>query len=191
MKTDAENLDTQDSLKIITSMIQQAQGNMQKNSFYFLLWGWVITMANIGMYGLMKFTDYPHPYIVWLITIPAWILSLYHGYSKRNEARVTTHFDRIAMWSWLSFGITIFIIVFFGRKINYNLNPIILTISAIPTLIAGVILKFKPLTWGALCFWTMGIVCFLVDSELQYLIGAVAVILGYIIPGYMLKVKTD
>jgi hypothetical protein len=191
MKTETENLDTQDSLKIITSMIQQAQGNMQKNSFYFLLWGWVIALANLGMYGLMKFTDYPHPYIVWSITILAWIVSLYHGYRQRSEARVTTHFDRIAMWSWLSFGITAFIIVFFGWKINYNINPVLLTVSAIPTLIAGVILKFRPLILGAICFWIMAILCFIADSELQYLIGALAVVLGYLVPGYILRMKTD
>jgi len=191
MKTETENLDTQDSLRIITSMIQQAQGNMQKNSFYFLLWGWVITFANLGMYGLMKFTDYPYPYIVWLISIPAWILTIYYGFKQSKETRITTHFDRITMWCWTSFGISVFIIAFFGQKINYNLNPIILTVSAMPTLIAGVILKFKPLIWGAICFWALGIVCFLVDPEIQYLVGALAVILGYVIPGYMLKSKID
>lgn len=186
-----ENLSPQESLDLITRMIRQTQVNLRHSSFYFLLWGWVITLANIGMYILIKM-DYERPYLVWTIAIPAWLLSFYYGYKQDRAQRVITHFDKISMWLWISYGISIFILVFFGQTIQWNLNPVIFIFTAIPTLVSGVILKFKPLVFGGVSFWVFGIICFLIHKqsvEYQYLLGAVALICGYLVPGYMLRNK--
>jgi hypothetical protein len=95
MKTDDESLTTQQSLNIITEMINNAKGNVKENSIYFLLWGAVIAIANIGMFTLIK-VNYPHPYIVWLMAIPAWIVTMITGYQQGKRARVTSHLDRIS-----------------------------------------------------------------------------------------------
>jgi hypothetical protein len=78
-------------------MIQEAKGNMRRNGFYFLLWGWVIVVANLGMYVLQKF-DVPYPYAMWLITIPAWIISFVRGYREGKAQRIVTHLDTVTMW---------------------------------------------------------------------------------------------
>lgn len=188
MTTEHNSLSAADSLNIITKMIEQAQGNVQKSSFHFLLWGWVIALANLGMYSLIQF-DYPHPYIVWLITIPAWIASMVYGFRQGREKKVVTHIDRTIMWLWITFGITTFILIFFGSSIRYNINPVIILISTIPTFATGKLIRFKPLVLGAVSFWFFGIACFLVSVEMQNLVGAGAVIVGYLIPGYLLKNK--
>ena len=191
MNTSSEHLTPQQSLDTITSMIKQAQGKMRKNSFYFLLWGWTVTLANFGMYGLMKFTDYEHPYIVWIITIPAWIATMIYGSRQGRDAVVSTHLDRINMWLWICYGLTILPVVLFMNKINYNLNAIILIITAAPTFITGIMLRFKPLRFGGINFWIFGIICFLVDQQTQYLVGGVAILLGYLVPGYLLKTQYE
>src|SRR5688572_27130532 len=94
MKTESENLSAQESLDIITRMIREAKGNVQQQGFHFLLWGWVIAIANLGMYLLAQL-DYSRPYIVWAITIPAWIISMYVGFRKGKLERKTTHLDTI------------------------------------------------------------------------------------------------
>lgn len=190
MKTEEENLSARQSLDIITSMIQEAKGKVQKNGFHFMLWGWVIVLANLGMYTLTKL-GYPYPYIVWSITIPAWIISLYVGFKQGRSQGVTTHFDLVSLWLWVCFGICIFTLVAFGHKINYQLNPVILVISSIPTFVSGVLLRFKPLMLGGASFWVFGIICFLTTMETQPLVGAVAVFCGYLLPGYLLKNKKD
>jgi hypothetical protein len=186
MKDETENMTAQQSLDIITAMIMQAKGNVQRNNFYFLLWGWVVAIANIGMYTLERI-GYEHPYIVWAITIPAWIYTLYKVFKTGKVQTTVTHFDRISGWLWISFGITIFCVVIFGGKINYQINPVILVMSAIPTVVSGIILKFRPLIVGGVSFWIFGIVAFLVSADIQPLIGASAIISGYLIPGYLLK----
>jgi hypothetical protein len=188
MKVEDENLTTEESLNIITEMINKAKGNVKENSVYFLLWGVVIAIANLGMFMLIQL-DYSRPYLIWLIALPAWGLTIYTGYKQSKKARSTSHLDRISVWLWFSFGIIIFTLVGFGKMINYQLNPVILLFSAIPTVVSGVIIKFRPLIIGGIIFWLMGIACFLVGGPWQFLIGAFAVTAGYLIPGFMLKYK--
>lgn len=188
MKVEDEKLTTEESLNIITEMINKAKGNVKENSVYFLLWGVVITIANLGMFTLIQL-DYSRPYLVWLIALPAWGLTIYTGYRQGKRARSTSHLDRITVWLWFSFGIIIFTLVGFGKLINYQLNPVILLLSAVPTVVSGVIIKFRPLIIGGIVFWLMGIACFLVGGPWQFLIGAFAVTVGYLVPGFMLKYK--
>jgi hypothetical protein len=142
------------------------------------------------MYALTQI-GYDRPYVVWLITIPVWIYTFYKIFTTRQTERVTTHFDRISGLLWTGYGITIFILVFFGYKINFQLNPVILLISAIPTIVSGVILNFKPLIAGGAIFWVAGAICFLVPMETQPLIGALGIAFGYLVPGYMLKTRKE
>jgi len=186
MKQENPDLTAKESLDIITGMIMEAKGNVQRNNFYFLLWGWVVVLANIGMYALTQL-EYRHPYIVWAITIPAWIFTFVHAFREKKTKPTATHFDYISGWLWLAFGMTIFILVGFGFKINFQLNPVILIISAIPTLVSGVILRFRPLVFGGIAFWIGGIICFLVTMEMQPVVGAVTIVFGYLVPGYLLK----
>jgi hypothetical protein len=190
MKTETENLSANQSLDIITQMINQAQGNVRGSSFHFLLWGWVVALANLGMFTLIQL-NYSMPYIVWLITIPAWLTSMFYGYKRGQEKRIVTHIDKISMWIWISYGICIFTLVFFGNSIHWNLNPVILLMTVVPTFISGIVIRFKPLVLGGISIWFFAIVCFLVDYQYQYLVGAIAVVAGYLIPGYMLRYQKD
>jgi hypothetical protein len=190
MNTESEKLSAQQSLDIITSMIREAKGNAQQNGFHFLLWGWVVTIANLGMYVLTKL-DYAHPYIVWTITIPAWITSLYIGFRQGKTERKTTHLDAISGWMWVCFGVCVFTFVALGSRLNYQLNPLIVTLSALPTFMSGIIIRFKPLMLGGAVMWISGIISFLSPKEIQPLIGAAAVLCGYLVPGYLLKTKKN
>ena len=190
MKGNTEELTARQSLDIISDMIREAKGNIQRNNFFFLFWGWVVVVANVGMYTLTQLRI-DRPYAVWAITIPAWIYTLYKVLGRKGTESVTTHFDRISGWLWISYGITIFCLVFFGYRINYQLNPVILTISAIPTIVSGVILNFRPLIIGGVIFWMGGATAFLLPTAVQPLVGALAITCGYLIPGYMLRNKRE
>lgn len=192
MNPENEQLSAQQSIDIIAQMIKQAQGKVQKSSFYFLLWGWVITLANLGMFSTLAFTDYDeYASFFWLLPIPAWIITIVYGQKQEKSSTTSSHLDKISAWLWISTGIAILPIVIFGSAINYQINPIVLTLVAIPTYVSGIILKFKPLLLGGACFLAFSIICFLVDGQTQYLVGALAMICGYLIPGYLLKYQKE
>jgi hypothetical protein len=190
MDPQSKNLTAEESLAIITSMISDAQGKVQRNSFFFLFWGWVIALANIGFYFLVR-AGVEQSYLIWGVTIPAWLFTIVRMLQRGRERQAKSHFDSISKWLWLSFGVSIFTLVIFGGKINYQLNPVILIVTSIPTFISGVIIRFKPLMAGGIAFWIFGVIAFLVSFETQPLIGGLAIICGYLIPGYMLKYKSE
>ena len=190
METENQRLTTEQSLDIITHMIRQAQGNVKRNSSYLILWGLVVTVANIGMYILMQL-EYSRPYLIWLITVPTWLATIFISYKRRKNSTAVSHLDRINAWLWFSYGIVIFTFVILGAKINYQLNPVILLVSAVPTFVSGTIIRFRPLIVGGILFWIFGILCFMINGSWQYLVGALAVTTGYLIPGFMLQHKTE
>jgi hypothetical protein len=180
-------LTTEQSLHIITSMISQAKGNMKSSSFYFLLWGWTIAIANLGIYVLLKFTDVSNPFLMMGLTIPAAIVSVIYGTRQRKIVGAPTLLDYINKWLWIGFGITCFIFVYFGKQIGWQVNPVIITMCAVPTFLSGIMLRFRPLILGGIVFWVIGIACFLAPVEIQFLLAFVAVVFGYLVPGYLLK----
>lgn len=188
METKNDNLSAQQSLDLISSMISQAKGNVGRSSFYFLLWGWVIAFCNFGMYFIFKFTTYPdYAPAVWMLCIPAWIVSMVYGRNQDKARLVTTHIDKISMWLWISMGIAITPAWMFGSKINWMVNAVILMPIGAATFLSGIIVRFRPLLIGGITFWMAGILCYFVSKEDQYLVGGFAMILGYLIPGYMLR----
>lgn len=187
MENKTDNLNPQQSLELITSMIRQTQGNASGSSFYFLLWGWVITLCNFGMYFMLRFTQFEYPYLVWTLAIPAWIITMFYG-NKQDESRgSTTHLDKITMWLWIGLGITIMPSWIFGAQINWLVNAAILMPVGLATFVSGVIIRFKPLLFGGITFWIAGTLCYIVSPVDQYLVGGIAMIFGYLVPGYMLK----
>lgn len=182
-----ENLSAQESLDIITSMIRQVKGNISDNSFYFLLWGWTIVIANLGVFIMIRFTDVEKPEIIFSITIVSAIISMIYGARQSRRAQSKTLLDSVNMWIWIGYGITVFTIVAFGSKTNWQINPIVITMASVPTFVTGIMLRFRPLMAGGILLWLFGIVLFVVPPDIQFLLAAVAIAAGYLVPGYLLK----
>lgn len=187
MENRTEPLNAEQSLALITSMIRQAKGNLQKSGFYFLLWGWTIVVANLGVYVMIKFTDVENPFLMFALTIPAAIVSMIYGIRQNKAGMITTHLDQIHKWLWIGYGVNCLVAVVVGKNIGWMVNPVIITMCALPTFITGVILKFKPLIVGGVVFWIAGTALFFIAIEEQFLVAALAIALGYLVPGYWLR----
>jgi hypothetical protein len=188
MEAKDDKLNPHQSLELITAMVRQAQGNVSNNSFYFLLWGWVIAACNFGMYYFVKFTAYKaYAPMVWLLCIPASIITGMYGSRHRRATQAITHLERINMWVWIGLMICIFPMFMFGPKLNWMINAVLFLPIALCTFISGIILRFKPLIVGGAVLWICAVACFIVGPVEQYVVGGIAMILGYLVPGYMLR----
>jgi hypothetical protein len=70
-----------------------------------------------------------------------------------------------------------------------TIAPLILTLAAIPLFISGFIIKFRPLIIGAITFWIFALVAHFGGHEIASLAVPVAMLTGYLIPGYLLRRK--
>ncbi|MNH37103.1 hypothetical protein D3C79_979630 [compost metagenome] len=62
-----------------------------------------------------------------------------------------------------------------------------LIIAGIGTLLSGWVMKFKPLVIGGIIFLLMAIASVYIENEYKALIHGLAILTGYLIPGYLLK----
>ncbi|WP_026952614.1 hypothetical protein [Algoriphagus mannitolivorans] len=184
-----KELTGKESLSLITEMIGRAKREAAGDgSFQLLLWGWVIALCNFGHYFLSK-SGYEKPYIVWLLVIPAVVASIWKGAQERKKARIKAHLDNVLIQLWIVVFIGMICLLAFMPVINYSHNPIILLLAAVGVIATGAMIKDNTVKIGGWVLILGAIVGFLVPVNDQYLVGGIAMILGYLVPGYLLKKK--
>jgi hypothetical protein len=187
MENDEKVMTSEESLRLISEMINRSKVNISHGSFYLLFWGWLIFACSLIEYLLMRFTDYSSPWNVWLLVIPGVFVSLIYGFVKGHRAIVHTYAEMLYMWTWMGFmfsAIVLFIIVW---KHMESVAPFILMLAAIPTFVSGFIIKFKPLIIGGITFWFFALIAHFGGQEISQLAVPAAMLTGYLIPGYLLK----
>jgi hypothetical protein len=190
METEEKMMTGEESLKIITDMINKTKVNIRQGSFHLLFWGWLILICSLSEYLLYKFTDFTHPWYVWFFVIPGVFVSMIYGFVTGRKAKMHTYADNLYLWTWMGFlasSIVLFMIVSEDMR---NVPPFILMLAAMPTFISGFIIRFRPLIIGGITFWIFALAAHFAGAFAPLAVP-VAMLTGYLIPGYMLKRKVD
>jgi len=190
-----ENFDPKQSLLLIESMINRAKDKFAEDGSMYLLWGWVVFVCSLTQFVLLHFYKYPYHYIVWFAS---WIIVIYQVVyirKKIKRRRVRTYTGYILGYVWLTFVIVIFLLAFLIGRLTegdyyIHISPILLTIYGIPIFLSGIILRFRPLIIGGIGCWILSIAAMLIENyDYQFLLIPLAMIIAWIIPGYLLRAK--
>ena len=177
----------QESLQIINQMIREARKNLSETSIFFLIWGILLASAGVAEFTLIK-QGFSAPYIVWpMAGLTGGIISAVVGKKMSIEKGVSTLWDRMSFALWTSFFITL--VIFIACCVISDINPgaYIMVLTGLPTITTGIILRFKPLIFGGVCFWICGISGFFIPNLYLPLLFTTAITLGYILPGILLR----
>jgi hypothetical protein len=191
MENEEKLMTGEESLKIITDMINKTKVNIRQGSFHLLFWGWLIFICSLSEYLLWKFTDLATPWYIWFLVIPGAFVSMIYGFINGRKAKVHTYAEMIYVWTWMGFlaaAIVLFIII---SKHMETIAPFILTLAAMPTFISGFIIRFKPLIFGGITFLIFALIAHFAGPSVAPLAVPVAMLTGYLIPGYLLRKKVD
>ena len=183
-------LSPESSLQIIQNMIDKAKNSVADDSFYFLLWGWLVFIASIGQFVLKVLVKSPYHYVVWSLMVVGVIASAIYGYRVNRNAKVKTYVNELLDYLWI--GILLSYILFgfiFARTGWQNCYPFYMSLYAIGSYVSGRALKFPPLVWGALASWVLAIISTFTPFDLNILLCGLAILFSNIIPGYLLKNK--
>jgi len=191
MENDEKMMTGEESLKIITEMINRTKVNIRQGSFHLLFWGWLITVCSLSEWLIAKLSSYPHPYYVWILVIPGAFVSMIYGAVTGRKAKVQTYADKLYMWTWIGFLFAAIVLFIVQSDRMENVTPYILLLAGFPTFLSGFIVKFKPLIAGGICFWVIAILVHFAGPSLALLGTPVAMFTGYLIPGYMLRNKVN
>jgi len=182
-----KELSPQESLDLIQQMIGKARKRYTDNSYFFLLWGWIVMFASLFHYITAAYTSFEYPYAGWSLTIIGAVLSMIKGSKKSRQAQVRNYTDKLYGWLWASLGIAMFTIIFNGESIGWNTIPFILLLAGVGTSVSGAMMNFQPLRIGSIIFWLLALAAFRVDPTKQMLLMASGVAFGYLVPGYIMK----
>jgi MFS family permease len=200
----------QESLAVISEMIDRARNNVQKGSGTFMIyWGSMVAITallNIVLvYVLVSLSAPPHlSFNIWWIMAPAWIVSFRLQRKRNQSVIVKSHIDKIISSVWHAFGISnaIFILIIFGfayslheyKHFFYMINPIIILITGIGEFVTAKACRFRPFLYGAIAMWAGSLLSALAailwsgtGVLVQFGILAICMIIGFIIPGYKLN----
>jgi MFS family permease len=189
-------LSPEESLRIIQKSISNSRRNMREGSFYYLLWGWALILSGLANYFLIRYLIRQERYddimllslLVWGVFILAAIIIqfIYQARSRKIE-RVVTHLDRYITIIWISAGILMGLMTFLSLKVDAYPTPFILGVTAMATAVSGLVLRFRPLVIGAMIFLAAAVISSFLNGTDQLLVFAVAMLLGYLIPGYIIR----
>ena len=180
----------QESLKIITEMIESSRSKIRDNGFYYLLWGWLMLSASVLNFVLVT-AGYDKPWLPWPVLMAAgMVVSVIAGYRQGREARVMTWFDKTMIYLWWAFFMVLVIVLFMAGTgvIPWRAaDGLIIALYGLATFVSGGLLRFRPLLVGGLSAWVFAIVILYVPGVYSLLVVAVSLMTAYLIPGYLLK----
>lgn len=181
----------EESLSLISGMINNAKNRFSETGHLYLLWGFVIFTCCITQFIMLYFFKDNRAYYVWYSTWVVVIYQFYYLFKKRKSEKVKTYTDEIVNYVWLTFVICSFILVYILIKHNtlHAINACVLVMYGMPTFLSGVILRFKALRIGGIICWLLAIGAMFTTYQFQLLLLACAVIAAWIIPGYLLRAK--
>jgi hypothetical protein len=185
-----ENLNEQDSLKIINEMIATAKHSVSDNSFHYLLWGWLVLIASALDYYLTIHHS-PNHWLPWpvLMGTGGVVAFLYFMFQKRKTA-VKTYFETFLGYTWISVLAALVLTGFVGARFgDLMAYPVIMIIYGMGLFVSGMTFRFIPLIIGSIFCWGCAVAACYVTHDIQLILLGISVLSGYIIPGYILKLS--
>jgi len=175
------------SLRLIDETIREAKHSFQKVHFYFLLWGVLFALAGLASFLLMQSGSHYH-WVGWpAMGILGGIIAGVHGAREGRKQGAMTVMDRLHMWLWMAYTATLILLLVGTVPNRIDPNPWILVLTGLPTFVTGAMMRFRPLMIGGVLFWATGTMLFFTLQPYSSLVFSIAITLGYIVPGFMLK----
>lgn len=192
-----KNFNHEESLTLINEMIGRARNNVHNERMHFIFWGYTVAAVAILNYALLHILKNPNQsFWVWCLTIPALIVSHFIGKRGKKVVLVKTHIDKIGnmLWKGHVVGVAVFLIIIFAAAIKYEvpqmftlINPIIMVFVGICEFASACIYRYKVWYWVAALFWVSAIVCAFLPVDLHFIILALCMIAGFVVPGHILN----
>ena len=186
-----KQISEQESLMIIQQMIQTAKTEQKDDGIGWIIWGWALFAASVLTYFNIEYRWFD-AFFFWnlfgVFTLVAFGYSIIkHLFFKKTE-RVKTYTRDLFEKLNAGFFVFLMLIIF---SMNLGVSPIkgfplLVGLYAFWVLIYGTATNFKPSIIAAFLMWGIGFVClFLDDFSTVMLLHALAVLIGYIIPGHI------
>jgi len=182
-----EILTEEQSLQLITSMINKAKNEYADTGVAALMWGSIITFC-----ALITFGNYwwriPQLQQIWILTAIAIIPQILISIRESKRKKFRTYNDDAMGGIWISFAITLFLLSYYTNLYPVpNPNALFIVVYGIPTFATGLARRFKPMIIGGVACWVFAIAAMYTPFPYSLLYTAAAAQLAWFIPGLILR----
>ena len=204
-----KNLSKEESLALITQMINKAKNSYHNTGIGAMMWGAVITVCSLVKLSEVHF-GYRLPFDIYLLTLVAIIPQIFISIKEKREKKVKSYDDIYMDYLWLGFGITIFLLIHVvnnvfsaagpvaseyqtltGNPSSFRfsefISPLFLILYGMPTFVTGAACKFKPMLWGGLFCWACSIITVYTNIKIDLLLTALSAFFAWFIPGILME----
>lgn len=183
-----------DNLNVIKSMIEKTRTDAEESGSIFILWGWLVIAATILTYFFVYKEWFDRIGYIWFILMSLGVIGMIYIVKKRTKKEKVKSYSSVALANlWISCGVSFLIISFLGIPLKVvpleSLNIIMAVIAGIGLFTTGGILEWNMLRIGGLIWWVAAIIMMFTHWYFHTLIFAIAIIPGYLVPGYALNRK--
>lgn len=186
-----EQLNEQQSVQLIRTMLERTQHQVSDNGFYFLLWGWLVFIcAAFNYIGWMIFGPKEFIFLPWAVLMPlGGIVSAVYGSRQKKKENVVTYTQELLNKVLIAYLVSLLIILLIGMYAYgwEKCYPFLMIIYGVWLFVSGSAIRFRGLVAGGIFTWCCAAATFFVPTPHQLLMLAVAVLGGFIIPGHLLR----
>jgi hypothetical protein len=200
-----KQLSEQESLMLIQQMIQTAKQEQKDDGKGWILWGWMLVIASLLTVFNMRLQWFGNVFLFWnlfgaftiLYFIYTTIVYFFFKKTKRVKTYTSDLFAKLNAGVFISL-LFIILSINIAARVLYNKygvddgTPVrigfalLINLYAFWVLAYGTGLNFKPSIVGAYCTWLIGFAAlFMKTFEQVMLLHALAVLVGYIVPGHI------
>ena len=216
---DEQPINEQESLRLITEMIQKAKASdFHESGTGAILWGTVV-----GFCGFMSFTEQNFNlnwhFDWWILTLIAIVPQVFISIKEKKNRVVKTDMQMAMDAVWMVFGVSIFAVVIYINVIPessarlfasngitlfqkdatgfiepfkpfaLSSSSLLMIIYAFPTLVTGLARRFKPMIYGAVACYIFFIISLYTSNKFDNLLSGLAGIGNWLIPGLILRTR--
>ena len=212
-----KELNEQESLSLISEMIQKAKSSFHESGTSAILWGSVVAFCGLVSFMQAQF-GFSIGFDVWLLIFVAVIPQVYITIRENRKKLVKSYQDAATDNVWLVYAISLVAVLLYqnivpsvsdklmlqdgiqllqknietGETKNFNffipgMASLYLIIYAFPTIATGLINKFKPMIWGAVVCYGLFVISLYTSLKYDMLMLGLAGIANWLIPGLILR----
>lgn len=195
-----KELTPEESFDIINKAISNFKMNYKEHAQIFLLWGWMLTLASLSNYFILKILHNKEAYSLmgpysfgnWAIFILIGFIIHFFMIRKIDEnKKVYSTLDNYVIRLWQVTAASFFVAIAICIKLGIDPPPVMLLIAGLATTTTGLLIRFKPLAIGGVAYFIFSIATTFVSNENIALMTSVAIFCGYVVPGYFLKLAKE
>jgi hypothetical protein len=208
MNEPEKTLSEKESLALITSMINKAKESYHDTGWGPIMWGSVVIICSLVTWAQVVF-KFEIGFNIWLLTLAAIIPQIIISYRENKAKRAKTYNDIAMDYTWISFGISMFLLMFATGAMHSGMNKtftasgtgfdspsqflynyqtaLFLILYGFPTFITGGILKFKPMLLGGVFCWVCSITSLYTPALVDLLLLAASALFAWLVPGIIIN----